>query len=68
MLYRQPDLYTKEHDMKINEEKTKAKLFNSATSIDFLPQLTINNHLCLEILQESKLLRVIIKTTLLQPF
>ena len=50
--------------MKINCKKTKAILFNSSRNNDFLPKLTIENNQELEVVEELKLLGVIITSDL----
>ena len=47
--------------MKINFKKTKVMLFNPCTSIDFMPELDIDNKE-LEVVEEMRLLGVIIRS------
>ena len=51
--------YAEANSMKINFKKTKVMLFNPCTSIDFMPELDINNKE-LEVVEEMRLLGVII--------
>ena len=57
-------LYCKENDMKINTEKTKVVLFNSARKYYFMPNLHIGNNTQLEVVEEFKLLGLIFKSNL----
>ena len=41
MLLNDLNTYANEHQMKINENKSKIILFNNATKYDFLPELYI---------------------------
>ena len=56
--------YTHEHQMKINEHKTKVILFNSALKYDFQPNLTMDADSPLEVVEEIRLLGVQIKSDL----
>ena len=55
--------YANENDIKINEKKTKLMLFNPCTSIDFMPEVRLENHE-LEVVEEMRLLGVIIRSDL----
>ena len=55
--------YTVVNDMKFNLEKTKLMLFNKSKTIDFLPQLKVEDHE-IEYVEEFKLLGVIFTTDL----
>ena len=56
--------YASENGMKINEEKTKVMLFNRATKTDFLPNLELSEGKQIEIVEELKLLGVMIRSDL----
>ena len=56
--------YTKKNEMKINGEKSKAILFNSARKYDFFPNLKLDNGDTLEVVEELKLLGVILTSNL----
>ena len=55
--------YTNEHEMKINDGKTKAILFNNAVKSDFFPNLTLNDT-PLEIVKEIQLVCVMVSSDL----
>ena len=55
--------YTNEHEMKINDSKTKAILFNNAVKSDFFPNLTLNDT-PLEVVEEIRLLGVMVSSDL----
>ena len=50
--------------MLINHSKTKVILFNNRKVYDFMPKLTLLNDECLEVVEEVKLLGIIIKSDL----
>ena len=54
--------YTRTHQMKINNNKTKVILFNTSRKYDFLPQLTIGGEDFLEVVEEVKLLGVMLRS------
>ena len=56
--------YAEDHGMKINEEKTKLMLFNKATSVDVLPQVEISEGNLIEVVDEMKLLGIMITSDL----
>ena len=56
--------YAKDHGMKINVEKTKIMLFNKATSVDILPQVEITEGHLIELVDEMKLLGIMITSDL----
>ena len=56
--------YSEEHQMKINEEKTKVILFNRSRKYDFMPECYINLDENLQVVEELKLLGVIIRSDL----
>ena len=58
------DSYAKEHEMVINTEKTKVMLFNRSKNTDFMPELRIGDGELLEVVEEFKLLGVIITSDL----
>jgi hypothetical protein len=51
--------YFANHQMKINEEKSKVMLFNTSTINDFTPVIKINDTQ-LEVVEQMKLLRVVL--------
>ena len=55
--------YTNDHEMKINDSKTKAILFNNAVKSDFFPNLTLNDT-PLEVVEEIRLLGVMVSSDL----
>ena len=56
--------YTNENEMQINKKKTKIMLFNDATHNDFMPEMTINYVEFFEVVEEIKLLGVMITSDL----
>ena len=56
--------FAEDHEMKINETKTKVMLVNTSTSVDIQPKLSINNQNDLEAVKEIKLLGIISQTNL----
>ena len=56
--------YTLKHQMRVNENKTKVILFNSALKYDFQPNLTLDNESQLEVVEEIRLLGVNISADL----
>ena len=57
-------VYASQNGMKINEEKTKVMLFNRATKTDFLPNLELSEGKQIEVVEEMKLLEVMIRSDL----
>ena len=55
--------YAKANEMKINYKKTKVMIFNPCTSIDFMPELTLENNE-LEVVDEVRLLGLILRSDL----
>ena len=55
--------YADQNEMKINFKKTKVMLFNPCTSIDFMPDLRLDNHE-LKVVEELKLLGLVIQPDL----
>ena len=53
--------YADANEMKINYKKTKIMLFNSYTSIDFVPEVRLENH-DIEVVEEIRLLGLIINS------
>lgn len=51
-------MYTENHQMKINQDKTKVILFNTAIKYEFTPELSLVNDLPLEVVEEVRLLGV----------
>ena len=56
--------FTEKHEMKLNQEKTKAILFNNAVKYDFQPNLTLKNGSQLEVTDELRLLGVQVRSDL----
>ena len=56
--------YSEAHKMKINIQKTEGMLFNASKSLDFLPKLQIDQSNELRIVDQHKLLGVIITSNL----
>ena len=53
--------YADRNEMQINYRKTKVMLFNPCTSIDFMPDLRLDDHE-LEVVEEMKLLGLMIRS------
>ena len=53
--------YAAKNEMQINLKKTKAILFNSCTSVDFMPEMRLDNQ-DVEVVEELRLLGVIIRS------
>ena len=56
--------FVEENDMKINQDKSKIMLFNTSWKYDFLPRITIDGVNNLEVVEEMKLLGVIIQSNM----
>ena len=56
--------FSNQHQMAINKKKTKVILFNQAHKYDFLPEISINESENLEVVEEIKLLGVLIRSDL----
>jgi hypothetical protein len=56
--------YCKDKSMKINYEKTKVVLFNTARNYDFMPKLSVKKDIHLEVVEEFKLLGLIFQSNL----
>ena len=56
--------YTENHEMKMNQNKTKVIIFNNAVKYDFQPNLTIQNGGQLQVVEEIRLLGVQIRSDL----
>ena len=54
--------YAIENKIKINENITKVMIFNQATSVDVLPRVKINPDKTLEVVEEMKLLGIMIRS------
>ena len=57
-------VYTEEHEMKLNQKKTKAIVFHNAIKYDFLPNLSIENDSQIEVVDEIRLLGVQVRADL----
>ena len=57
-------MFAEDHEMKINKTKTKVMIFNTSTSVDIQPKLSIINKDSLEVVEEIKLLGIILQTNL----
>ena len=56
--------YANDHQMKINEGKTKVIMFNNAKKYDFPPNLQLENGCPLEVVEEIRLLGVQVRADL----
>ena len=56
--------YARDNKMVINEAKTKIMLFNSAKKIDILPYIELTEGYPIEIVDEAKLLGLVIRSDL----
>ena len=56
--------YCKDNSMKINHEKTKVVLFNTARKYDFMPRLSTQKDINLEVVEEFKLLGLMFQSNL----
>ena len=56
--------YSNDHQMQINEKKTKVILFNNAIKYDFLPKINLHNNSSLEVVEEVRLLGVMVRSDL----
>ena len=56
--------YCEENQMRINTDKTKVALFNTARKFDFMPQLTIDGNTLLQVVEEFRLLGLVFKSNL----
>ena len=56
--------FANDHQMVINEDKTKAMLFNTGKKYDFLPQIRTESGEMLEVVEEVRLLGVIVRSDL----
>ena len=57
-------LFADENEMQINSKKTKLMLFNTSKIFDFMPEVTDKDGICLEIVEEFKLLGVMVTSDL----
>ena len=58
------ELFTQENKMKINESKTKIMIFNKSRKYDFPPEYSFSNNDILEVVEETRLLGIIITSDL----
>ena len=56
--------YSDDHQMQINQSKSKVMLFNNAIKYDFLPKLSLQNDNPLEVVEEMRLLGVVVRSDL----
>ena len=56
--------YAEDHEMKINEAKTNAIIFNKAKKYDFLPHLTVGNSGQLNVVDEIRILGIVVRSDL----
>ena len=56
--------YTRTHKMKVNSEKSKVMLFNSAKKYDFMPRLSLEPSTNLTVVESCKLLGVVLQSNL----
>ena len=57
-------IYAEDHQMKVNIDKTKVMLFNKARKYDFLPNCHFKDGEMLQIVEEIKLLGVVVRSDL----
>ena len=57
-------LYSDEHQMKINHEKTKVIMFNTARAYDCTPNLSLQNNTALDVVEQIRLLGVEVRSDL----
>jgi hypothetical protein len=55
--------YANKNDMKINFKKTKFMVFNPCSSINFMPEFSLQNNE-LEVVEEMRLLGIVIRSDL----
>ena len=55
--------YARDNEIAINQKKTKFMVFNPCTSIDFIPEFTLDGH-DLEVVEEMRLLGLILRSDL----
>ena len=56
--------FVQENEMKINQEKSKVMIFNTSRKYDFTPQISIDGENYLEVVEEMKLLGIIIQSNM----
>ena len=56
--------YAKDNHMVINESKTTVMLFNPARKIDILPKIELNEGISIEVVDETMLLGLIVRSDL----
>ena len=56
--------YCEDNNMKINGDKTKAVLFNTSRNYDFTPQLALTDNTTLELVEEFRLLGLVIQSNM----
>ena len=56
--------FVSEMDMRINQEKSKVMLFNTARTYDFMPSITIDGINNMEVVEEMKLLGIIFQSNM----
>jgi hypothetical protein len=56
--------YTEDNEMRINKKKTKAMLFNTAVKYDFMPEIKLEDGEFVEVVENFKLLGVILTSDL----
>ena len=61
---KQTEKYAEDNKMRINYKKTKLILFNPGTKRDFMPRFVLDNKEELEVVEETKLLGVVIRSDL----
>ena len=50
--------------MKINQDKTKVMMFNNSRKYDYMPKLSVHNNKYLEVVEQHKLLGIIVQSDL----
>lgn len=57
-------IFVQDHEMIINEDKSKVMLFNTSRVYDFMPKVTFDESSYLEVVEEMKLLGIIIQSNM----
>ena len=53
---------SRDHGMVINQNKTKVMLFNPSKKFDFLPNIQTDEGATIEVIEEAKLLGILVRT------
>ena len=57
-------IFTKEHHMKLNNQKTKCMPFINSLTTDYMPQISIGNEETLEVIFQLKLVGLVVNSSL----